>query len=134
MKSASQRDRTGKMTRMELDEAQVYTSYEAAEMAGVTYRQLDYWIRQGAVTLEHQDTATPGSGGRREFTASDVSALMKIAALQRTANQILRDLASGELWDAVQKGELDERGHNPRRGRARAARDAPRRPREPVGV
>jgi hypothetical protein len=34
----------------------------AAELAGISYRQLDWWITHGAVPL---DSPNPGSGGRR---------------------------------------------------------------------
>ena len=48
------------------------------EYAGVTYRQLDHWVRQGYVTPSMQ--AAVGRGARRLFSAADVVA---VAALGR---------------------------------------------------
>ena len=51
---------------------------KVGEYAGVTYRQLDHWVRQGYVTPSVQ--AAVGRGARRLFSAADVVA---VAALGR---------------------------------------------------
>jgi hypothetical protein len=43
-----------------------YSSREVCELAGITYRQLDYWIRCGRFGAEMLDDAG-GSGSRRIF-------------------------------------------------------------------
>ncbi len=59
----------------------VITGPRAAELAGITYRQLDYWARQGWL----QPTVVRGRGraGRREYTAADVVRLAALAHLGR---------------------------------------------------
>ena len=49
-----------------------YSARQAATKAGVTYRQIDYWIRNG-VTIGDGDNG--GSGSRRSFTDGDVAVL-----------------------------------------------------------
>ena len=48
------------------------------ELAGVTYRQVDYWVRQGYVTASVQPAV--GKGARRLFAPADV---VRVAALGR---------------------------------------------------
>lgn len=59
----------------------VISGPRAAELAGITYRQLDYWARQGWL----QPTVVRGRGraGRREYTADDVIKLAALAHLGR---------------------------------------------------
>ena len=59
----------------------VITGPRAAELAGITYRQLDYWARQGWL----QPTVVRGRGraGRREYTPGDVIRLAALAHLGR---------------------------------------------------
>jgi DNA-binding transcriptional MerR regulator len=40
-------------------------SHEVAELAGISFRQLDHWIRQGWIRTE---TASGGSGSQRSFS------------------------------------------------------------------
>lgn len=61
----------------------IYSTVEAAAAAGLSYRQLDYWLRAGV--LRSSITAADGSGSRRRFSEADVAAA-------RVARQ-LRDLA-----------------------------------------
>jgi len=55
-----------------------YTSAEACNAAGITYRQLDYWTRSGYVTPVG-GRATPGSGARRRWTRQHVAVLAVLA-------------------------------------------------------
>jgi hypothetical protein len=63
----------------------------------VTYRQLDYWLRTGAITL--RSDALPGSGHSRSFTAEEVQRLIEVSAMVRSAQEILREFASGMMWN-----------------------------------
>lgn len=83
-----------------------YTAKEAAEAAGISYRMLDYWLRQGAVRPTAE--AQPGSGNHRSFTADEVMRLAEVVALYRSAQEILRDFSNGLLWEAATGKEPDE--------------------------
>ena len=57
------------------------TSPEVCRMAGVTYRQLDYWIRQGWISPTVRAT---GSGSRRRFdpsTLRDITIIREFVTL-----------------------------------------------------
>ena len=58
--------------------ADVYSSAEVARLAGITYRQVDYWVRIGLLR-----TAEPveGSGTARRFAAVEVNVARVVAAL-----------------------------------------------------
>ena len=57
------------------------TSAEVAELAGVTYRQLDYWCRTG---LLGEDLQRPtGSGYPRRFLPDDIRAVAALGLLAR---------------------------------------------------
>jgi DNA-binding transcriptional MerR regulator len=75
---------------------QTFSTLEAAEMAGVTYRQLDYWLRRGIIEIS--DDPQPGSGHSRRFTQTEVEALMEIVTIYRSAQAILREFTNGTLW------------------------------------
>jgi len=91
-----------------------FTSREAAEAAGISYRMLDYWLRHGVVRPLTE--ANPGSGYHRSFTTEEVQRLMEVAALHRSAQEILRDLANGALWEAASGKEPDHDGDIARAG------------------
>ena len=67
------------------------TALEAAAAAGITYRQLDHWARQGWVTPSVQGAS--GRGGRRLYSPDDV---LRLAALRHLAK-------SG--WPVAEMGE-----------------------------
>lgn len=48
------------------------SSPEVCTRAGCTYRQLDYWVRHGAIT---PTVAANGSGSQRRFTETDLVAV-----------------------------------------------------------
>lgn len=56
----------------------MYPAKVAAELAGITYRRLDYWARTGVI-----DASIParGSGSRRRYSEDDVRALRTVATL-----------------------------------------------------
>ena len=83
-----------------IQESETFNTYQAAKAAGITYRQLDYWLRTGMITLE-EGPETPGSGHRRRFTTAEVQALIEMAAITRAAREILREMQSGALWNAA---------------------------------
>src|SRR5262245_55114017 len=51
------------------------TSHEAAKEAGITYRQLDYWVRQGYVVSARE---ARGSGSQRKWSDEDIARLIEI--------------------------------------------------------
>lgn len=53
-----------------------YGSLEVVELAGCSYRQLDYWCRIGAL-----GGGATGSGSRRQFTTTDVMVVRGLARL-----------------------------------------------------
>lgn len=52
---------------------------QAADLAGCTYRMLDYWLRTGVLRCTVE---AAGSGSRRRFTVSDVAALQLVRRLR----------------------------------------------------
>lgn len=69
------------------------TSDELCDRAGITYRMLDYWCRQGV--FDCMGTATPGSGGQRRFARAEVRVAATIARLSEVGarGQVLRLVA-----------------------------------------
>jgi DNA-binding transcriptional MerR regulator len=56
-----------------------YTSKQTQEIAGITYRQLDYWARTGLV--QPSVTSAAGSGSRRAYSYGDLVKLRIIKDL-----------------------------------------------------
>jgi len=54
-------------------------TYAAARIAGITYRQLDYWCRQGII---EPTVGAVGSGSRREFSRDEVRLAWAMAQLR----------------------------------------------------
>jgi MerR HTH family regulatory protein len=67
-----------------------FPSEETARLAGISYRQLDYWCREGALGPELQRPL--GSGRRRRFTAQDLTALRAV----RRASEAFAELMGRE--------------------------------------
>lgn len=65
-------------------------------MVGISYRQLDYWVRQGIIG--GGQNCCPGSGNRRHWTDEDVQRLRAIVAHYNEARGILEAFRTGELW------------------------------------
>ena len=79
-----------------------YTSTKVCEVTGVTYRQLDTWIRNGVV--EVSGDPTPGNGYSREFTPSQVARISLLARLRRlglslaAAQSVAADIEAGKPY------------------------------------
>lgn len=58
----------------------LFTSYEAASAAAISYRQLDYWTRIGLISATR---AAHGSGSQRRFSHRDVLLLAAVAEVMR---------------------------------------------------
>ena len=56
-------------------------SLQLAERAGITYRQLDFWIRRGYVKVDNDVT---GSGNTREFSSIEARVVLYMADLVRS--------------------------------------------------
>jgi hypothetical protein len=56
------------------------TTVDVAQLVGVTFRQLDYWLRRGWVPAPNP---TPGSGNQRVWTRELVRCAAVMAALVR---------------------------------------------------
>lgn len=110
-----------------------YSGHQAAEIVGITYRQLDYWARTDLVRPSLRDAA--GSGSRRLYSYRDLLELrviktlldagLKLESVRRvfsylrenlgeditTANLVIQGSTSvviqtdGELVDLVKKGQ-----------------------------
>ena len=73
---------------------------------GITWRQLDYWIRRGWVTLD-----TPGKGGsgnRRTIHPAEAAAINDTATAYATARQLLADIAAGDYYADALRRRLEE--------------------------
>lgn len=93
---------------------------KVCELAGITYRQLDYWIRTGLIAPSIAEGH--GSGTQRRFSATDVREVRLVAALMsqgidqrriRRALEWLRDVPSarwlvvGSRVDVADDGDLE---------------------------
>jgi DNA-binding transcriptional MerR regulator len=58
-----------------------YSTTQVAERSGATYRQLDYWARNGV--LEGSVTLGNGSGSRHVYSAADVERARVVAAVSQ---------------------------------------------------
>lgn len=69
-----------------------YSGYRAAEIVGITYRQLDYWARTDLVRPSLADAH--GSGTRRRYSYRDLLELRVIKALLDAGIrlQLIRDV------------------------------------------
>ncbi len=67
---------------------QGFRAPEAVRIAGVTYRQLDYWTRTGLVTPSIKDAH--GSGSQRLYSFQDLATLKVIKRLLDTGVSLQR--------------------------------------------
>lgn len=57
-----------------------YSAGEVCTQAGVTYRQLDYWLRRELFDLDPEhDIRTPGSGMPRRFSLLEAQRVVMLA-------------------------------------------------------
>jgi DNA-binding transcriptional MerR regulator len=59
-------------------------------LAGITYRNLDYWLRRGFIDLdpEHPDPTGRGSGYPRRFTPQEADRFVLLARLVRAGFRV----------------------------------------------
>lgn len=78
---------------------QSFSTPEAAMLAGISYRQLDYFLRTG--TVRPTWDALPGSGHCRRWSSEDVDRLCEVVANWRNAQAVVDDFRSGRLWEQL---------------------------------
>lgn len=71
------------------------SALDVCERAGITYRQLDYWIRTGAITPTQKAN---GSGTQRRFTEGDARAVRLAATLRALGAPIATIGAVAGRW------------------------------------
>lgn len=79
---------------------------EGAPLDGITYRQLDFWVRRGYL---HPDHEAPGSGGNRRWTEQEchVARLMgRLVAAGFTPEGAHRVARAGSSWVELAPGVL----------------------------
>jgi len=57
------------------------SSDEVAEYAGITYRQLDHWLRRGYIPAPGTTSGETGSGNRRRWTQAEADRVALMASL-----------------------------------------------------
>lgn len=79
-----------------------HSSLEAARLAGITFRQLDYWVRVGSV-----EPAYParGSGSHRRWSDVDVDCLLILGRVCRLLGDMDHEL-SWALWTWLQEHKV----------------------------
>lgn len=85
---------------MVADDQDTYTSNEVALMAGVTYRQLDYWLRTGWLNIGGE---AHGSGSRRRFSRVEALALVRMVERYQAAKDEIERIRNGVAWDEETK-------------------------------
>jgi DNA-binding transcriptional MerR regulator len=76
---------------------------DLAEHAGITYRQLDYWTRQG--WLRH---ASMGSGKDRDYTSTEAHVCVWMARFVRLGVTPVRAASYAREWVAHGRASLGE--------------------------
>lgn len=82
-----------------------YSSTEAAELAGISYRMLDYYVRQEVIV---PTVASDGSGSRREWSQADVDALVAMGRVSEAMRVDGHTASAGMLRrvaDAAREGK-----------------------------
>lgn len=59
----------------------VYGATSSAQLAGISYRQIDHWEREGVLKPSVQEAK--GSGKSRQYSADDIRVLAVLAELSR---------------------------------------------------
>jgi len=89
------------------------TTSQVAEIARVTYRQLDHWVGDGLLSIEDR---SPGSGSRRRWHPADVERARVFATLVHAGvapSAIVEAMPTalvGTFWFAIQLGGLTVTG------------------------
>jgi hypothetical protein len=82
--------------RVPVEAESVYSTIQVCRIVGLTYRQLDWWLRTGKIELTSD--ATPGSGNNRLWTPEEVRRLKHVVAVYHEARETMAALRSGDLW------------------------------------
>lgn len=82
---------------MDTQEHTTHSTQEVADLTGVSYRMLDYWLRQGIIAI---DGNTSGSGSRRRWSCDEVARLKRCLEQVRVANETIAAWSEGVLWKA----------------------------------
>jgi DNA-binding transcriptional MerR regulator len=61
----------------------LFSAAEVCNLAGITYRQMDYWLRNGYIVRDRDEAVSPGSGMPRHFSQSEAEQFAVIAKLVR---------------------------------------------------
>jgi DNA-binding transcriptional MerR regulator len=86
-------------------EGELLSTYEVVEGTDVTFRMLDYWIRNGVIV---PDVEASGSGSRRRFTAEQAQMVWTLGRVQAALNRSQSGVSTvllGEVCDAMERGE-----------------------------
>jgi len=91
-----------------VDQEQGHSGTRAAQIVGITYRQLDYWARTDLVRPSIADAS--GSGSRRRYSYQDLLELRMIKNLLDAGIRLetVRDVFANVLPLANVKSEIDE--------------------------
>jgi hypothetical protein len=87
-----------------------YSAPEAHALAGVSYRQLDYWDRTRIV---RPSTLAQGSGTQRRYTLDDVIAVALVGAVAARTGRPLPEGALGIVQSTAVYAVVDESGEPP---------------------
>lgn len=88
-----------------VDDRVRYSTVEVAELAGLSYREVDYWCRTGAIWPYVE---ADGSGSRRQWTSQQASWLQSIAAVRRAAldrGLLMNVVAIADVWSTLARGD-----------------------------
>jgi len=75
-----------------VDQEQGHSGTRAAQIVGITYRQLDYWARTDLVRPSIADAS--GSGSRRRYSYQDLLELRMIKNLLETVRDVFANVRS----------------------------------------
>lgn len=84
------------MEQMNTMQAATYSTSQVVRHTGATFRMIDYWIRNGHVTIRRNAS---GSGTRRRWSRQELDALLLCVEQVAEAQDTLDRWASGELWE-----------------------------------
>jgi hypothetical protein len=87
-----------------LDERLGFSTREACGAAGLTYRQVDHWVRSGAVW---PSIAAAGKGTSRQWSVADVERLARIAGVIHRAEHAGLSVSVATItviWDTLAAG------------------------------
>lgn len=81
----------------------IISSVELIELTGATYRQLDYWCREGIIHTTHKDM--PGSGNKRYFNKDIVDRVKLIVRISQAFSRTNTPMR--QIFDRYREGFID---------------------------